>query len=406
LFATALAPLRESAPGKQNGVCRAHLAATDDISDARRSKKIRAYAGGSARAATIQGNSMINRFNSAVLYSAKKMTSQSGVCAIVIRDTIGSLLTTAHHTLLFFGFCAITVLGLMFVKPNFTNQLRDNLTLLTQTQAPAQPLTTAAESISTDTSTAATLQTDSMDMPGKPFASDSTQPTTPAIIASLGKTAKINPTSTQRQQQWVTDWLSKRYRVAGDAANMLVATTYLTAKEIQLDPLLILAVMAIESGLNPFAESPMGAQGLMQVMSKIHHQKFQQLGGVKEALNPVANIKVGSLILKDYVTRGGSIEAGLKSYVGAAAFENDAGYGSRVLAEYQRLKEVATGKNVSIFMTSSAPTPQKLRTDESKINGPDAIVPALQDQTTGVVRSNAPEQVHAPMRKGAQMAAL
>jgi soluble lytic murein transglycosylase-like protein len=70
------------------------------------------------------------------------------------------------------------------------------------------------------------------------------------------------------------------------------------------------------------------------------------MGGLQAALNPVANIRVGSLILKDYVTRGGSVEAGLKSYVGAAAFETDDGYGSRVLAEYNRLKQVSAGKKV------------------------------------------------------------
>ncbi|MES2830962.1 MAG: lytic transglycosylase domain-containing protein [Pseudomonadota bacterium] len=154
------------------------------------------------------------------------------------------------------------------------------------------------------------------------------------------------PAATRQQQALVTNWLAKKYRVAGDATDMLVSAAYTTARETKLDPLLILSVMAIESGLNPFAESPVGAQGLMQVMSKIHHEKFQPMGGVKAALNPVANIRVGSLILKDYVNRGGSVEAGLKLYVGAAAFDTDFGYGAKVLAEYQRLKHVATGKTV------------------------------------------------------------
>ena len=101
----------------------------------------------------------------------------------------------------------------------------------------------------------------------------------------------------------------------------------------------------------------MGAQGLMQVMSKVHHDKFQELGGIKAALNPVANIRVGSQILKEYVTRGGSVEAGLKSYVGAADMANDGGYGIKVLSEYQNLKQVAMGKNVSIYTTATVKLP-------------------------------------------------
>ena len=87
----------------------------------------------------------------------------------------------------------------------------------------------------------------------------------------------------------------------------------------------------------------------MQIMAKIHHEKFQEVGGINSALNPVANIKVGSLILKDYVTRGGSVREGLKSYVGAGAFDSDSGYGNRVLAEYRRLKDVAMGKKIPVF---------------------------------------------------------
>jgi hypothetical protein len=63
------------------------------------------------------------------------------------------------------------------------------------------------------------------------------------------------------------------------------------------------------------------------------------------------------LILKDYVNRGGSVEAGLKTYVGAAAFDSDAGYGSRVMAEYRKLKQVAGGKSVPT-VTPPAPAQQ------------------------------------------------
>lgn len=145
------------------------------------------------------------------------------------------------------------------------------------------------------------------------------------------------------EQQRVTSWIAKRYRVATDAATMLVGATYATARETHLDPLLILAVIAIESRFNPFAESPVGAKGLMQVMPNVHRERFQPMGGVQAALNPVANIKVGSSILKDYVKRTGSVESALKMYVGAGDAETDSGYGSKVISEYNKLKEVARG---------------------------------------------------------------
>ncbi len=208
--------------------------------------------------------------------------------------------------------------------------------------------------------------------------------------------SQLSSTS-QKQQQFVTYWLSRRYRVAGDAASMLVSTAYETAAETKLDPLLILSVMAIESGLNPFAESPVGAQGLMQVMSKLHKEKFEEMGGIKAALNPAANIKVGALILKEYVRRGGSVEAGLKIYVGAADNETDAGYGARVLAEYRRLQEVAMGKRVAIY--SNNPTPssaQKLRAASDTQTTP----------TPSLTSGSTPEPVEKAELKSDQVAAL
>jgi hypothetical protein len=270
---------------------------------------------------------MFNRFIRATLDFASARAHQTAGLLVFTRDTFNGFITTAHHTVMILGITAIAALTLMFVKPEFIDHLK--------ALSPFQPTQEQAQTPGLSN----VMGTGSFDERDQEF--------------KLGTTAN----NTAPQQKRVTSWLSKRYRVAGDATDMLVSAAYDTAKNIRLDPLLILAVMAIESGFNPFAESPVGAQGLMQVMSKIHSEKFVEVGGMKAALNPIANIRVGSLILKEYVTRGGSIEAGLKMYVGAAAFEDDSGYGYKVLAEYRRLKDVAGGKNVPL-MTSVAETKQ------------------------------------------------
>ncbi len=292
---------------------------------------------------------MINRFNGATAKFAQSMARQPAMWFSVSKTARG-LATTAQHTLTVLGLSAVTVAAVLYVRPDVAQKV--SLLIAPNQAAPLAAAAPAAPQLSALMEAPATAPSAAVEAAPVPLTAEEK--------ALMGN---------QKQQQFVTSWLSKRYRVAGDAANMLVSTAYMTAKDVKIDPLLILAVMAIESGLNPFAESPVGAQGLMQVMSKVHHAKFQHMGGVQAALNPVANIRVGALILKDYVNRGGSIEAGLKTYVGAAAFENDAGYGSRVLAEYRKLKQVATGKNVPTF-TTPAPVVVKSAPAEPKIDAP------------------------------------
>ncbi|MFP4905045.1 transglycosylase SLT domain-containing protein, partial [Paraburkholderia sp. BR14261] len=150
-----------------------------------------------------------------------------------------------------------------------------------------------------------------------------------------------------REQALVATYLARRYRVAQEPVGELVKAAFDTGREVGLDPLLLLAVMAIESGFNPYAESGVGAQGLMQVMSKVHSDKFQYFGGQRAALDPLANIKVGALVLKDCIARGGSLPGGLRLYVGSTS-PDDGGYGAKVMAERGRLRDVARGRNVPI----------------------------------------------------------
>jgi hypothetical protein len=150
-----------------------------------------------------------------------------------------------------------------------------------------------------------------------------------------------------REQNLVANFIARRYHVAQEPVSELVKAAFDTGREVGLDPLLLLSVMAIESGFNPYAESGVGAQGLMQVMSKVHSDKFQYFGGSHAALEPLANIKVGALVLKDCIARGGSVAGGLRFYVGSTA-QDDGGYGAKVLAERARLRDVARGRNVPI----------------------------------------------------------
>lgn len=321
---------------------------------------------------------MVNRLIRVTSDFTRQKASQSAAWAVFVRDTISGFITTAHHTVLVLGIIAIGALAIIFVKPDTADQL-----LALSPFAKSQ-----AEVVDDSEPALANL----MDMPAQSITQTAALSNAQAAINA----ESTGMTGDSLQQQWVTAWLSKRYRVASDATNMLVSAAYLTAHEFKLDPLLILSVMAIESGFNPFAESPVGAQGLMQVMSKVHRDKFEELGGVKAALNPVANIRVGSLILKDYVKRGGSVEAGLKLYVGAGAFETDSGYGARVLAEYRRLKEVSMGKKVPIYTTSASSTPAKARPQESK----------TEQATDEVPDANDPNDQKQPLAKADQFASL
>lgn len=136
------------------------------------------------------------------------------------------------------------------------------------------------------------------------------------------------------------EYLSRKYRVAAAAIEPLVLAAQTAGARTGLDPMLLVAVMAVESGFNPIAESPMGAQGLMQVIPRFHQDKLEAVADNNGLLDPVVNIHVGALVLKEYIHRAGSLEAGLQQYAGAASDEEGI-YAAKVLAEKQRIESAA-----------------------------------------------------------------
>ena len=147
---------------------------------------------------------------------------------------------------------------------------------------------------------------------------------------------KMSPAQVESLRRYITG----KYRVSNEATRMLISTAYGVGQEMGLDPLLLLAIIAIESSFNPIAESQGGAQGLMQVLTRVHQDKFQHFGGEQAAFNPVANIRVGAMILRDCIARGGSLVTGLRMYVGVTA-DGVSPYGEKVLAERRRLASAA-----------------------------------------------------------------
>lgn len=150
---------------------------------------------------------------------------------------------------------------------------------------------------------------------------------------------EINVEPLDPAQRALVEHLSRRFMIAGEAAEQMVGAAHRAATQVGLDPLLVLAVISVESRFNPVAESGMGAKGLMQIIPKYHRAKLLELGGDKAVLDPESNIHVGTRILQEYVYRTGSLEAGLQFYNGASRDES-AQYAQKVMAERLKLEEV------------------------------------------------------------------
>ena len=195
----------------------------------------------------------------------------------------------------------------------------------------------------------------------------------PSEIDAIDRATASNPQDLPKQQAAVAFWLSKKYRVAPEPLSALVAEAYEIGARIKLDPTLILAVMAIESRFNPFAQSPVGAQGLMQVMTKVHSDKYEDFGGKLAAFDPLTNLRVGVQVLQECIKRAGSLEGGLRYYVGAANIEDDGGYAGKVMAEHARLQMVAKGQAVPL----APPQVNRVPTPIVPDNGPEKVAALL-----------------------------
>lgn len=238
-----------------------------------------------------------------------------------------------HMAAVYLGIAVLVTVALSFIVPSLRDQSQQIHAALLASLKPGSADRTA------DGSLAERLASGRMDLLSESDDSARGNAASPqSFTEALGALDSFSiPGVTKVQSQALRSYIARKYRIAHDVSGVLIHTVYTVAGEKQLDPLLVLAVIAIESRYNPFAESHVGAQGLMQVMTRVHKDKFELFdGGSDAALNPIANIRVGTQILHDCIQRRGSVTGGLACYVGATG-PGDGGYGSKVLAERRRL---------------------------------------------------------------------
>lgn len=190
----------------------------------------------------------------------------------------------------------------------------------------------------------------------------SKRPVRPATRSGLRKIADASRESPSvrltRAERGVVQHIARKYRVNASSVEQYMGYARQSGKTYNVDPYLIMAVMATESSFNPRAQSRVGAQGLMQVHTKMHKKRFKPYGSTDTVWEPKVNIQVGSSILSDYLKRyGGSERRALKAYVGAARMSHDGGYGNKVLRrrdEFVSVSVAARNNATSQAMASQA----------------------------------------------------
>lgn len=146
------------------------------------------------------------------------------------------------------------------------------------------------------------------------------------------------PPAPDRERVALTAYLADRYRLDRNRIRVFVDAAHDAAEASDLDPLLVLAVMGVESSFNPAARSSFGATGLMQVVPRFHRDRLAEHGGDAALLDPRVNVQVGAEILKEYLRRSGSLSAGLQRYAGWQ--DDERRYARKVIGEQQRLRRV------------------------------------------------------------------
>jgi hypothetical protein len=295
-----------------------------------------------------------------MLRHAGKATGRS--MSVFVRDIGCGLLEVGHNSLALVGLAAVAVLIFVAGRADIRGQIEVLALDWLQTRQEERDVASGNLPSETDSVVA------------------------PAAPEGVARATAADLNALTRQQATLATWIARRYKVAPEPIGALVREAWSIGNRAGLDPTLILAIMAVESSFNPFAQSAVGAQGLMQVMKRVHDDKYVPFGGTHAAFDPISNLRVGVLVLKECISRAGSVQEGLRHYVGAALIEGDGGYVGRVLSEQAHMRSVADGKQVPVNATAAAPANRENRdTQPRRATDAPATAPQATPQTPETV---------------------
>lgn len=131
--------------------------------------------------------------------------------------------------------------------------------------------------------------------------------------------------------------ISRRFHVSETYALQIVTSAYDSGARTRVDPLVLLAIIRVESSFNPVAQGTQGDIGLMQLHPKWQMDKIIEAGGLLAAWQPETNILIGAQVLRRCMKHHNLVSA-LQCYNGNSI------YPGKVINEQIYLKGIASGK--------------------------------------------------------------
>lgn len=139
----------------------------------------------------------------------------------------------------------------------------------------------------------------------------------------------------------LTGFIRDKFNIPQSKASAIVTEAIRNGRKRDLQPELILAVIAVESTFKEKAVSPAGARGLMQVLPDAHPKKVKSIGGLKALYDPKKNISVGTHILAQYLDlSAGNLRRTLLRYNGSLR-DSRSRYPEKVLRVYNQMRNTA-----------------------------------------------------------------